>query len=78
MLPLISLFPSIHDLETVVLLLLFIVFFWVGFSYLVTMGWIFEISLCENLSVVLKRSETSVIVITCHPIKSSRAVITWM
>ena len=31
-----------------VLLLLFIVFFRMGFSFLVTTSWIFEISLCEN------------------------------
>ena len=48
MLPLNSLFPSIHDIETVVLRLLFILFFWMCFSYLVTTGWGFEISLCEN------------------------------
>ena len=48
MLPLNSLFSSVDDIETVVLLLLFIVFFSEGFSYLVTTGWIVEISLCEN------------------------------
>ena len=45
-------FPSIYDRETVVLLLLFILVFWIGCSYLVTTGWIFEISLREKLSVV--------------------------
>ena len=42
MLPLNSFFPSINDIETVVLLLLSILgFFWVGFSYVVTTGWMF-------------------------------------